>query len=312
MLNQKELKLDYYRVYSICNEKDKYGNETAVERYLNLDEAFTDSAKYSVVQRELNNRVGERIRFQRINKHFHNTIKDKNNNPYKYWELEILRERLTSLPGISKPDGSYDPIEVEDGERICEDVTALYDPQTCIILIYRKREALSSVGIEDVFNRLYPGKHIVLKPLLSRATLNDLKNKKYFKSIDVSVIDDPSSDISPLTDALKEGRDIQAQTIRIHYGMGKGKSKKDNIKALLPKMALNLIEKYVTSPGLQKLVVKAQGDENDDTREYDLVNERMHDIIKLQVDRNNPVTHDRVFKEMEIRYFNRYKELEID
>lgn len=311
-MNQKFLRLDYFRVYSICSEKDEYGNDTAVEMYLNLDQAFTDSAKYSVVQRELNNKAGERIRIQKIQKHNHNTIKDNQNNPYEYWELEILRERTTSLPGISKPDGSYDPIEVEDGERICEDVTALYDPKTCIILIYRKREALSPAGIEDVLNRLYPGNHIVLRPLLTQATLNDLKNQKYFKSIDVSVIDDLGKDVKPLTDALKEGREIQAQTIHIHYGIGKGKSKKGIIKALLPKMALNLIEKYFSTPGLQKLVVKAQGDADDEVKEYDLINERMHDIIKLQVDRDNPVTHDRVFKEMEIQYFNRYEELEID
>lgn len=303
MLKEKQLRLDYFHVCCIINEKDENGNDRAVEKFLNLDDAFTDSAQYTVAERELNNTAGERIRVQKLVKHIHKTLKDVYENPYGYWELEILKERFTSLPGVAKPDGSYDLIEVAEGERICEDVTALFDPQTCIMVIFRKREALSPKGIADVLNLMYRNRNIFFRPIINEATLNDIKNKKYFKSIDVSVIDNPGNEVNPLTDALKEGREIQAQTIHVYYGMGKGKSKKGVVKALLPQKAFELISKYSKAPGIQKLVVKAQDDEDKEVQTYDLIEERVHDIIKLFVDRKHPVTHERVFEEMQISYF---------
>ena len=155
MLKTKPLRIDYYRVINLTPKKDEAGNEYVVENFLNLSDFLNKLTEIDVVQRNTKNKNGEIIRFQVVKEKECVKITNTDGSKYKYWELEILKERNSSVPGVATKAGEYNPIDIAEGDLLSEDISVLYDPQTCVMAVLRKREGLSPGGIAIALTNFY-------------------------------------------------------------------------------------------------------------------------------------------------------------
>lgn len=155
MLKSKNLRIDYYHVIDLKSMKDEVGNEHIDEQFLDLSDFFRRLAYMDVTERNSKTNSGEIIRFQIIKNKEHFKIKNSDGSKYRYWELEILKERSSSVPGVATKSGEYNPINVEDGDLLSEDISALYDSKTCVMAVLRKQEGLSPSGIAKVLTKMW-------------------------------------------------------------------------------------------------------------------------------------------------------------
>lgn len=308
-LKKKTLRLDYFTVLCFEKSQDDCGNEEAMERILDMSKSFEEMSEMSAASRDIVNKNGEVIRVQVVRPHVFADIKDKNGEPLKIWELEVLKERVSSNPGLATSKGEYHPIELNEGERICEDVTALYDPDKGVVVVYRKKEALTPNGIADTLGKMLSEPTLHFKSLIEPATLEALQGNKLYSKIEVIISNDNKNTEMSVTDAMREGLKLNAATVHLTYSLGR--KKKDSDPTLNSDFLKGLTKKYLMNPGLKKLEIKARENEGDELETYDLIEERIHDLITLEFDKKNPITHNKVYQVMELGYIKRRDSLNI-
>lgn len=303
MLKVQNLRIDYYHVINLSSQKDEFGNEHIVEQLLDLSDFFRRLANIDVAERVSKTNSGEVIRFQIIKSKEHFKIKNSDGSQYCYWELEILKERSSSVPGVATKSGEYNPINVEDGDLLSEDISALYDSQTCIMAVLRKREGLSPSGIAKVLTRMMSGSEIELRPLMSKQALEQFTSDMIYRSVQISMINNHSDSNKPsLLGILDDSNELNAPTISFKLSVGKAGKREQSMSfdALINKLKHLVLNSSVTC-----LKLSAKSNKTEKAKLYDLINEREHDLIKLEFSKQNPITHSRAFDAIEQCYFKK-------
>lgn len=102
-----------------------------------------------------------------------------------------------------------------------------------------------------------------------------------------------------MQDILNDNAIFGAHSINIVFSLGRGAKKEDcfnNIKLS------DLLQKILGKSTTTKARLKPKDSREE---EYDLIKERKHEIINLAYDEKNPISHSRVFAEMEAIYFQK-------
>ena len=297
MLKKKSIRLDYLLVKCLYIEKDN-GKEVAVEKDFDLTYLFKDLTKLRPQDRQLKDSNGDLIRIQILKEKKHKTLKCEDGSSYKYWELQILKQRSASLPGVATSKGEYNQIEIKAGEVVSEDISALYDPQKCTLLMYRKKEGITPVGLEKFLSELLADEkyNIIFQALISKNDLDKLLKEGIYKKLDLIVVDNLSSnDKNPLCDVLSENAIFGAKNAHITLSLGKNAKKEDSF--VTPKLS-NFLQKIVGKSTTTKALLTSKINGQD----YDLIKERKHEIVSLAYDKKNPLTHKIIFSEIEATY----------
>lgn len=303
MLKSKNLRIDYYHVIDLKSMKDEVGNEHIDEQFLNLSDFFRRLAYMDVTERNSKTNSGEIIRFQIIKNKEHFKIKNSDGSKYCYWELEILKERSSSVPGVATKSGEYNPINVEDGDLLSEDISALYDSKTCVMAVLRKQEGLSPSGIAKVLTKMMPNSEIELRPLISKQALEQFTSDMIYRSIQVSMINNQSlSDKPSLLGILDDSNELEAPTINVKFSIGKSGKREQSMRYTA---VFNKITHLLSNPNVTLLKLSAKQSKTEKAKLYDLINEREHDLIKLEFSKQNPITHSRAFDAIEQCYFKK-------
>lgn len=301
MLKTKNLRIDYYHLINLVTEKDEFGNESVKDNLLDLTGLLERLESSDVVKRNSKTKNGDTVRFQIVKNKEHQKIKNKDGSPYKYWELEILKERSSSVPGVATKEGEYNPIDVNDGDLLSEDVSVLYDPKTYVMAVLRKREGLSPVGIADVLTKMLPGSDVELRPLISRQALDQFTSNMIYRSFTVSMINDfSSSNEESLIGILNDSNDLKAPTINFTLSIGRN-GKKD--QSLNFSAFMDRVRHLLSCSNVTALKLTAKSSKSERAKAYDLLNQREHDLFKMEYSKEYPIDHKRVFNNIEEFYF---------
>ncbi|PKM41464.1 MAG: hypothetical protein CVV04_03185 [Firmicutes bacterium HGW-Firmicutes-9] len=222
---------------------------------------------------------------------------DEENN---FWEIQLLRQREENLPGISYEDGSYELINLPDGQYIAESSSILYDANKSIILFQRNRYGYTINALLAYIRSLYrsnPDLHA--KPILKRNQIKKIKDDIIYRKV-ILVSDGNLDAVKPnssLFKILSSFGVYQGQYVTVEIGMGH--MRKRNLNSAPTAELIRQAYKSNSTTFLQARIA-----ENKDTRieTIDLLNDRESVVFDINYSREKPITHDRLYKECKNNY----------
>lgn len=274
---QKRVRYDYFETWIM-----EYNKETnsATEKKVDLSELFNQAIKMTKKEATKDFR-GEKARIQMISQ-----------GEDGVYEIQFLRLRETTPPGIATDEGEFELIKLEDNEYIGEFTAALYDSSRCLLIMHRNLHAFTPSGLEEYIASTMKdvNRDIFLKPIFSKVDIEKIINSKVYRSFNISVRPEDIESFnenSPLNKILKQAEKFDGSNINI--GITVGRSKKD--RTLDPKATRMLIQDAKNNTELNRFVINYKEFEDSKVEEIDLIDERMHDSYVFTIDREKPLTY---------------------
>ncbi|MFC0525790.1 DUF6731 family protein [Pontibacillus salicampi] len=296
---KKNVRFDYFKVWS------DYFNETTnmMEQSLtDLTEAIKAAQSIDVSRRILV--VGDDVaRLQ--------NIKFNNNK----WELHFMRIRKQGFPVRTKDDGTVNFFDdMEDDEGLGEEVSALYDPQTHVIMIRRNMFSLSPSAIANFFTTIVggPGFSIYFKPLVHPRAMELIQNDHLIRGATVYVSDVKNAksrtkfSLGRLTNKTEDINESVNYSIKISLNQ-KGSKKNSNIPIY------EELQELEEDANVESIEVRTKANEDAKVEYVDLVKHRLTDF-NVFTDRdfdNNfrNIVHETVIAKMQQLYRTRVDEI---
>jgi hypothetical protein len=229
------------------------------------------------------------------------------------WEIQLLRLREKSLPGVAKDDGDFQIIKLEDGEYIGESNSLLYDKENFALVMQRNYNGFTPSGVEDYLSSVISPessiRRIILKPIIADSRLGIISRDKIFRTLEIGVatgagkkLESPSLN-SMLSNFLK----FEGATYKVRISVGR--AKRDT--SLSPGLTVDTVKELYGDSSVTDLKIWLKDNEDIRAEKVDLLDDRRQDFVALLADRENPITHDRVYLELERIYSKRKKENKI-
>ncbi|WP_373899292.1 DUF6731 family protein [Haloimpatiens sp. FM7315] len=291
-MSKKTVQFDYFEVWCEVEEE----NQSKIqEKKFDLNVIFDKASRISAKDTTYTYR-GEKARLQ-------NVVFDENNS---IWEIQLLRLREVAPPGLAKDDGTYEIFKLEDGEYIGESVSLLYDKINYVLCVQRNFNAIPPSGVEEYLNSCIDGNpKIKLKPIIgNKKGIDKIKKDKIFRKMEIGLaikdldgVDTESGLGKTLNNLLKFG----GTNVKIEISVGN--AKRD--RSLAPGLSEETIGQLYKNSATTKL--KANVRDVDDTKveKIDLFDDRLKDSDNFEVDRDMPLTHERVYPILRAKYLTR-------
>lgn len=223
---------------------------------------------------------------------FHKCRRDDQLN---VWELQILHFREKILPGIADGDGAYELIQLADNQFPAESTTVLYDESDCTLYMQRNLYGTSIKALEEFLQLLSPeGVLVLLKPILSgtrigRITANALYRKFILVADSEQLTDEQAT--QSLGQIINNFRRYQGRIVKVELGFGHQRHGLLNANEVSP-----LVHEAYQFPGTRSLCVRASDNEDTPFETINLMDDRARYEIKVEYSRNNPITHERLYR----------------
>lgn len=296
---KKKVRFDYFQIW--CRKLDKEGN-FRYEEIFDLENILIKAQAIDIADRKYNF-AGENAILQTIDK-VHKINKNRS-----IWGLQFIRVRVNDLPGIVKPDGTFEYMDLPDDEYMGEEVTALYDSELSIIAIQRNRDSLSPSGIETYFKLVYPIEDIFLKPIITPDQYASLKNKKNFRALDISFANLRNSQLTTrkksLLSLFKPIDDFDPINAEFRFTMGQFKK----AVGLTEKSVIDALKELNGQKEVTKLEVTVIEDDGN-SKVYNLIEDRVFSSITLPYSRAEGIVYSRLIDSILPVYFNKRPELQ--
>lgn len=263
-MSSKRIKFDYFKVYA--NKFNEILN-VQEERFCDLTDLLQGLKAVPVKERIY--RVGaDQARLQEI----------KENNGK--WEIHLIRIRKNNFPVKTHDNGDYTFFDLTDEEGFGEEVSALYDPSTNVIMIRRNISSLSPSSISNYLTEINNtiGMSIFFKPLIHPNSLEKLKESHLIRGFDIAI-----ADINKANDETKQAlgeitRDVssinESVTLNVSIGISpKGSSKKSRLPIF------HLLSKFAKDPVVKKAEVRIKDNEDSHVEKFDLIQDKMSNYI---------------------------------
>lgn len=286
----KVVKFDYVRVYScvydIENRKKKLHQPFKLEDLLNLG---------------LNKDISERTATYYGEKVILQTIE----HDQDIWKLQFVKQRAAELPGIIKEStNEFKKLDLDDDEYIGEEVSALYDEKTNVLMIQRNRNALGTIGIQKFFNNTLKDKDnvIELKPVPFTNNVKELKNMK-LRKLEVSFADvkkDTDNENSSLINLIIGSKKMQSLNTKVSFSVGRGGSDKSLVAEEIEEF-INLTK----DDGFNKIHLEYKPEEDAPLEIVELINGILVDDMKMEYSKENAIDYKRVIEAMTLIFRER-------
>jgi len=296
----KRVYFDYFEVW--CHELDADGSKVT-EKQFDLTTVWNTACALTPKETMRKHR-GEKARIQIVK--LRKSIKTK----ISFWEIQILKLREKSLPGLAKDDGDYQIIKLEDGEYIGESNSLLYDDQGCILVMQRNYNGFTPSGVEDyLYSIISPEsdiKRIILKPIIAGSKIAFISKDKIFRTIEIGIATgvNPVSNSPFLTKMLSHFEKYEGTSFKVRISVGR--AKRD--RTLSPGLTVDTIKELYGDSSVTELRTWLKDSEDVKTEKVDLLDDRRQDFTELLVDRENPISHDRVYEDLKKVYLKRKKD----
>lgn len=281
MSNIKSIGIEYYWVYAIEND-----NEYLVDLSDILDNFNPDP--FSKTTKSFRD---DRARIQKL-------VQFKN-----YWEIQLIRIRISDTAGIADDDGKYTFLHLENGEYLGEFTSILYDHVEGIMGISRNMHAFTPSGIEEYFNSILKprGVKIQLRPVITKDSLSRIRKSKMIRAISLSLRAEDVAALegdSTLFSVICGFNKFSSNTIKISISVGRaGKHESLNFEE-----SNNLITEVYDENLAENFKVAIL--EGNKVETVDLLESKLTKVIKLKYDKETPVNHDRIFESIMKSYEN--------
>jgi hypothetical protein len=279
---KRKIRFEYYRV--VCRKKDTPGE---TDKLFDLRLWIRKAKKKSLEARTFDYRQ-ERARLEDAGF----------DEDFRHWYLHFARLRDSMLPSRAKSTSKVEPFTLEDDEYLGEEVTALYDEDSYILMVQRNRYSLGHSGLEEYLNLLWDGEDdlsLYLRPIIATDSIDRAKKGDKYRRLTVRFADlDSKKFVGEKETALK--RLIQemvgygAVTGEVTFSIGHSRE-----KSLSSETVADSIDDLVRNKGL---VSKAEiAIKNDDTavETIDLFDEVAHDFDYFDIPRKSSLLHESVF-----------------
>ena len=224
------------------------------------------------------------------------------------WELQILRYRDKVLPGISDDStGEYELIKVDDGKRLAEFNTLIYDPKNHCILLHRNRNGLNVNFLETYLNQLIKindDKQIQLSPIIKNFDKNKYKGKNgvIYRKLDFSIdiADVKNNSILDFFENVEK-----TNGVRLGCTLSMAHSKKD--KSLDKNLIEKILDSDINASGWNSLKLGLKENENAAIETIDLIRNRMCTAHEFTYSAEKPIDHEDIYKMFSRDYKKNYR-----
>lgn len=192
MINR-NVRFDYFQLY--CIEKNEEGKKKEklfdFIQWMNLMDEIEDITDRTIIYNT------ERIRIDDIR------IEPKT----EYGLVHFARLRQSNVPSITAlTRNNFKDVTLEADEYLAEDISALYDQETNVLMLQRNIHSLSPTGVTDYinyfWNRIHENQVIELRPVMKKEAFKYGFGKKVYKKLIVKTADTEANQ-SGMFDNLK-------------------------------------------------------------------------------------------------------------
>ncbi|ULG74174.1 DUF6731 family protein [Macrococcus brunensis] len=221
----------------------------------------------------------------------------KNENDYFHLTFERLHH---VIPNVSKVLGSTKPLDLEDDEYIGHQITVLYDPFKKVFMIQRNISSLSPNGVEIFIDTLYRekydnGREIKLSLIEDERRKQEVFNAEEYRDFFVRITRESSKDL--FKRIFPSNRDINVEYVEFRV-----KAEKVNDVYFENDAAKEIIETYKKNKDVEKLMVKARINENENISVVDVYNQKLQRQIIFTKNDRSELNTDEVFSRMQEIY----------
>ena len=219
----------------------------------------------------------------------------RRDNDLSVWELQILHLREKSLPGIADEDGSYELITLGDHQFPAESTTLLYDEKEYTLYIQRNIYGTSIKALEEFLQLISPeGTSVLLKPIITGQRIKRINPSIFYRKVVLtadSQLLSEEHESSSLAKIIKSFRQYQGRIVKVELGFGRQRHGFLNATEVT-----QLVHEAYNFPGTNHLDVNISDDEDTPFETINLLDDLAKYRLTVEYSRNNPITHDRLFR----------------
>lgn len=229
------------------------------------------------------------------------------------WEIQMIRFREKILPGIVDEKESYELIKLDNNKRIAEFTTLIYDVTNSVILMHRNNNSLYPTGLETYLDKIVDtgeNSKLILSPIM--IPINTQKIKKasnIYRKFEMGV------DLRDLGESLEQKKLFgfllnfgKINGHRLNITLSLGNAKKD--KSLSYNYIEEIIDDFSKNNSVDSLKLAYKVTKESKTEIVDLIENRIRSSNEFQYSKDNPITHDEIFKFFKFDYIQNYREKE--
>ncbi|MGE7881704.1 DUF6731 family protein [Bacillus sp. NPDC094077] len=225
------------------------------------------------------------------------------------WSLYFSRLRDFNLPNRAKKNGPSKPVDLDDDEYLGENVSAIYDEVSNILMIQRNRNSLGPSAIESYFNQFLQGNdEIVFRPIPIKNARTRIKEAQYVRKLKIKFADVKKAENEVSGISLKKWishfneYDSVTGEIIITVGRQRKASLGGNLQGLLD-------EVYENGDLITRAQASVKKSDIADPEIIDLFAENAHDVTSFAVKPRTALKHEVVIGAMQDLYERKKVEL---
>lgn len=279
--NTKSIEFDLFRPFYIQVDQDGITKEYAY----NLSSLFKHITKKTLMETK-----------RKIYGDYHMFHKCEYNETKKIWEIQILHLREQILPGIADESGLYELICLDENQYPAESTTIIYDEHKNTLYVQRNIYGTSIKALTALIQWLSPEEvYVNLKPIMRSSAIVKAEEAKFYRKVILTV------DSEQLTDEDKDSRlwkiidtfsRYNGKIVSVNLGFGRKRNR------FLNRIdAIELLKEAYDFAGTEKLIAAVSESEDGKCEKIDLLDDREKILFNIKYSRNNPITHERLFKE---------------
>lgn len=281
MANQKKtVQFDHFRPYYLTTDENGISRERAYNLHKLLQHVMTHP--FSETKKKI---LGDTHMFHTC----------RYDDQLHVWELQILHLREKILPGIADDDGAYELIQLADNQYPAESTTILYDEAHCTLYLQRNLYGTSIKALEEFFQLISPEDTLVLlKPIVSGARIGGVTPSKLYRKLVLVADSEQLTDVQsaqPLGQIISNFRKYQGRFVRFELGFGRQRHGLLNAYEVS-----SLVHEAYSFPGTHNLCVRIAENEDTPFETINLMDDRACYQIDVEYSRNNPITHERLYR----------------
>ena len=281
MANQtKTVQFDHFRPYYLAQDENGVSREHLYDLRTLLE--YVRFQPFSETKKKI---LGDTHMFHKC----------RHDDQLNIWELQILHLREKILPGIADDSGTYELIQLADNQFPAESTTVLYDENDCTLYMQRNLYGTSIKALEEFLQLLSPdGVLVLLKPIVSGARIGkitaDALYRKFVLVADSEQLTDEQAN-QPLGQIISNFRRYQGRIVKFELGFGHQRHGLLNANEVS-----TLAHQAYQFPGTRSLSVRSSENEDTPFETINLMDDRACYKIKVGYSRNNPITHERLYR----------------